>query len=255
MWSYAFHTRAASQGIAEWAHASLAVPRDDVFAGVLLVGLAIGLARRRYTAVLPFVAAGVLAADAVRCEVYLLLVGIGLLAAAVDRARSVRVLELAGRVAVLTTVLVLGAVGVLGPPGGRDNTLTGLDPAFVPTRQIASLPRGCRLLDSYDLGGWVIWLRPGLRVSLDPRNDLYGAAALRTQVRVDDGDQGALSWVARHDVTCALLVPRSGLVAELEAQHWQVVSTGKAAIALVAPRGAHPGQPAGSGPGRPARSR
>ncbi|MCC6494688.1 MAG: hypothetical protein IT193_00355, partial [Propionibacteriaceae bacterium] len=40
---------------------------------------------------------------------------------------------------------------------------------------IAAIPEGCRVVNTYDVGGYLLLLRPDVLDSIDSRNDLFGA--------------------------------------------------------------------------------
>ncbi|WP_211287035.1 hypothetical protein [Georgenia soli] len=88
-------------------------------------------------------------------------------------------------------------------------------PSIYPSASITdAIPAGCRLFNSYVLGGWVILERPDVPVSLDSRNDLYGVervvtfeSAVRGQGDLDEALSGA---------ECVLVPLESGLAEALK---------------------------------------
>lgn len=103
----------------------------------------------------------------------------------------------------------------------------------LPTMAIRSLPSGCRLFNSYPVGGPVILLRPDVLVSLDSRSDLYGEPEV---VRL-----GAMSPddLSESGVTCMIVKRQSKLAARLyEDPMWRVVLTDHDYV-LIVPAAGH----------------
>jgi hypothetical protein len=78
----------------------------------------------------------------------------------------------------------------------------------------AALPNGCRLLNEYGDGGYLILVRPDIPVSQDGRNDLYGSERLRQQERLlnERDPERAAPALYRLGVTCVLLRSDRGLI-------------------------------------------
>lgn len=108
-----------------------------------------------------------------------------------------------------TAVLVIAAgVAVFNLPSiGRP------DPAHFPSASIKAIPPGCKLFNEYQLGGLVILQRPDVLVSIDSRNDLYGAERVTQSLRVLDGQGDLDEGLAGAD--CVLVPPTSGLASRL----------------------------------------
>ena len=205
------HVHDASTGlIVEWQRLDVTDPTQaiTVLAGLSALGAALYRRWWRPVAVLGVLAAGSVAA--VRFQPILAVCAVPVLAAAVDTpalrrwATRRRVLL---RIAVGTLVVAYGVLAAQAVPHlGR--------PAY-PVRPTAALPSGCRLVNSNDLGGLVILLRPDVPVSVDSRNDLYGRTeALRFKHLVDRGTPAELDPMG---VDCALVPARSGLGQRLAA--------------------------------------
>jgi hypothetical protein len=106
--------------------------------------------------------------------------------------------------AVTFLVIALAGVGHLGRPDS-------------PARAVAALPSGCRLFNGEIVGGLIILRRPDVAVSLDTRNDLYGAARLRAHYAVENAAGGGPGAMAALGVTCVLVPPETPLAAQLRA--------------------------------------
>jgi hypothetical protein len=232
VWPYAVSTRGKSQMIAEWAHFAPTSFGNDVFVGLGLAALAWTLRRRHWAAAGAIAVGLALGVDAVRNEVFILLTGVGALSAICGLGGGLRRARAAKVGAALAGLVLLAAAFVAGAPA-RNMDLAGPNPRLVPVAQIEALPQGCRLLNSYDLGGWVIWLRPGLRVSQDPRNDMYGAPMIDKESAVLAGGPGAMGWVVDHHVTCVIARPRTRLFSSLRRAGWRLLSAGPAGQAWV----------------------
>ena len=232
VWPYALATRGQSQVIQEWQHWSPSSPRSILFAAVALVSLAIACRHRDWTKAVVLCVTGVLAFDALRNEPFLLIFGVGPLAALFSIPSPNRAFAYGRRAVSLGLAVLL--VGTFASRGPVNNALSGLDPAVVPVAQIDALPSGCRLLNSYELGGWVILLRPDIAVSQDPRNDVYGSATVLTQLHVLLGYPSAMAWVSQHHANCVLAPPDYGLLTDLKKAGWTEISSGKAAETWVA---------------------
>jgi hypothetical protein len=129
-------------------------------------------------------------------------------------------------------ILVLGIVNLSDP--------RGVDPTTLPERSTAAIPAGCRLLNEYGHGGYIIATRgPAVRVSQDTRQILSDAEIVR-QHRVLQGRPGALRWLDEHRVDCVLLEPDRELRDQLEVRGWTVEARDPSGVLLIRP-GSTPG--------------
>jgi hypothetical protein len=102
------------------------------------------------------------------------------------------------------------------------------DPAKFPSAAIRAIPAGCTLFNEYDFGGLVILERPDVLVSLDSRNDLYGAEQVTHHSQILSGQGDLSSGLMGAD--CVLVRPASNLTAWLEASSdWSLSFAGSAA--------------------------
>jgi hypothetical protein len=201
---------ASTDLIVEWRRWS---PADAVQTLTLAVGvlaLATALAKRywRLATILAVLAVGGILV--VRFQPILAVCAVPVLGTALDRPAlrrwaHQRRLLLGGALAALVVAYGVLAVQAL-PHLGR--------PAY-PVRSVRALPTGCRLANSYDLGGLVILLREDVPVSIDSRNDLYGRnLAIRFKHLVEKPTDGA-AQLADLDVECVLVPGTSGLAKQL----------------------------------------
>jgi hypothetical protein len=75
---------------------------------------------------------------------------------------------------------------------------------------VAAVPAGCRLLNEYTVGGYVIWYRPDVPVSQDGRNDVYGKHLLQQQrdvLTAKPTPDASLAQLDRWGVDCAIVRP------------------------------------------------
>lgn len=93
------------------------------------------------------------------------------------------------------------------------------DPAHFPSAAIQEIPVGCKLFNDYQLGGLVILQRPDVAVSIDSRNDLYGARRVDRSLNAIEGRgdyEGELQGAG-----CALIPPDTELAGLLrESPFW-----------------------------------
>jgi len=130
-------------------------------------------------------------------------------------------------------VLIGGAVaGIAGLSVLAVPAFTHLGRPEVDPRVLDALPAGCRLLNEYILGGHVILYRPDVPVSLDSRNDVYGAADVRRlQGAFDVPTEGLTETLG---VTCVLTRTDRRLAAALRADpRWRTAATGGGVTVLV----------------------
>jgi hypothetical protein len=100
---------------------------------------------------------------------------------------------------------------------------------------VRALPAGCRLLNEYILGGHVILHRPDVRVSLDSRNDLYGASEVRRLQAMFDSPASGPGPVALDEmgVTCVLTRTDRPLAARLRTDPtWHVAADDGSVVAF-----------------------
>jgi hypothetical protein len=92
---------------------------------------------------------------------------------------------------------------------------------------IAELPRGCRVLNDYQLGGALIMFRPDVKVSVDSRTDLYGRAAIERNANLLDdlGTPNLSETLDESHVRCVLAPTNSQAVRSLQGEpnHWRVL--------------------------------
>jgi hypothetical protein len=124
----------------------------------------------------------------------------------------------------LTIVAVTALVAINLHAVGRP------DPAVYPSRAIAAIPDGCTLFNDYMVGGLVILERPDVKVSLDSRNDLYGAERVdKFMYFIQGGDGDPAVLLAGAD--CVLVPPSSGLAQRLRADPgWKLVAAETASV-------------------------
>jgi hypothetical protein len=87
------------------------------------------------------------------------------------------------------------------------------DSATYPVGLVAAIPHGCRLFTNDSIGSYVILARPDVLVSLDSRDNLYGAL-LPAEERVLHGEGNLSSGLAGAD--CVLVPLSYGLAARLQ---------------------------------------
>ncbi len=184
LWTHAAEVRRISRGsISEWeplwnrgagGFVALVIVVVVVIAAVRLGGL------RRLELLGPLVLAALLAVDAIRSFPVFAVVAATVLPPLLPGGSPLsadrrRLLSVGGGAAlVFALVVAVPRVPTTTDPSGT----TPVDP-------VAALPSGCRLLNDYAFGNWVMFDRPDVPVSDDGRNDLYGTYAFRDQLISD----------------------------------------------------------------------
>lgn len=220
----------ASTGlVAEWAPLDPADLLQDLSMAAGLLGLALAARARRWALASALVVTVVAGAMAVRILPIVVLLAVPAIAAAatplLGRWVAGRRLVLAPAAALVVVLLVVPAVQQLGRFGKPSS-------ALYPERLVAEIPAGCRLLEPYVIGGYVTLVRPDVRVSVDSRNDLYGAGLVRANERTVDGRDPDASLLAR--AGCALLPATSPTVDRLEASSaWRTLDRTSSTVLLV----------------------
>jgi hypothetical protein len=208
LYTHAAAVRSASQTIREWQRFDPVASPDRYVGWFVLtgiVGLLVTRRWRRAEIALPVVLLGALTFDAMRNGPLLAIVlapevALGLSRVTFPRLEHGRVFAAALIVAwaVLCYALVPFAIDNAGKPRAGDYS----------ARVVAAIPHGCRLVNEYHHGGFVIWKRPDVTVSQDGRNDVYGAARLATQDDILDARPSATdarTWLEKHYVGCVLV--------------------------------------------------
>ncbi|HVB46190.1 MAG TPA: hypothetical protein VNF47_26255 [Streptosporangiaceae bacterium] len=223
--------RSASAGVVtEWNHFDPASPLQWAILAAGIVALV--LTARRGDAILAAALSVAIAGalTALRIQPILVLLTVPVLAAAGSGpavrsyVRSRRVVLYPGAAALVLAVAIVAApsLGHLGRP----------DSAIYPRWLVAQIPPGCRLFNSYLLGGFVILQRPDVPVSLDSRNDIYGRARIVADERVLRGQGDIASELA--GAGCVLVPPSAGLARRLARDPaWVVRAAGPAAALYV----------------------
>jgi hypothetical protein len=218
---------ASSSNISEWQPLDPAAPLQMLMflPGVLALVIA---ARRRdvvHAAALSVTAVGSL--QAMRILPILLLIAIPVLASAATRPATLRYVTSRRRMLTQVACIGLGVVTVLA--GLASTHLGRPDPAAYSSDVVQAIPAGCRLYNSYTAGGYVILERPDVRVSIDSRNDLYGARRVTESVAETSARRGDLDSLT--GAGCVLVPPGSGLAERLgRSQAWEKLAEDSAAV-------------------------
>jgi hypothetical protein len=136
----------------------------------------------------------------------------------------------------VTAALVVGGLLMVGPAAQRRAT-----DATYPTGLLAALDEAmaadpdAHLLNEYTWGGWLIAARPGLRVFIDGRSEVYGDAQLARYAAIAAGGTAGLATLDRLGVDLALVRADSPLVAALEATSWQRLGADAVGVLLASP--------------------
>lgn len=202
---------ASSDVVVEWQHLNPTSPAQMVMLLVGIAGLVVALRRHDavFTAALGVATVGSLLA--IRILPILVLLAVPVVAAALtrlaseSRARRLRRLVVAVAVAVLASLVAL-AVPSLAHVGRPD-------PELYPAAVVKQIPEGCHLFNSYLIGGFVLLERPDVLVSMDSRNDFYGAERVLAAERLVRGEGDLETGLA--DAGCVLVPPSTGLARKL----------------------------------------
>lgn len=204
--------KTASAGIIEWQPLNPGDPVQVVTFALGVVALVIAAARRDvvFSGALMVAAAGSLVA--LRILPVLLLLALPVLMSGASRSFVLQYFQsrrkMLAQGAALGMAVISGLVAFNLPAVGRPN------PAVYPSDIIHTIPPGCHVFNGYVLGGLLILERPDVKVSLDSRNDLYGAdrvAALAGFIESGDGDLA----VKLSGADCVLVSPDTGLATRL----------------------------------------
>lgn len=177
-----------------------------------LLALVIAAARRDIVFSAALLVAGAGSVVALRILPVLLLLAVPVLMSGASRSFVLRYFQSRRRMlaqgAALGMAVITGLVAFNLPAVGRPN------PAVYPSGIIQAIPPGCHVFNGYMLGGLLILERPDVKVSLDSRNDLYGAdrvSALAGFIESGDGDLA----VQLSGADCVLVSPGTGLATRL----------------------------------------
>ena len=165
---------------------------------------------------------------------------VALLGSALVMAACAAILLLARRLGGSAPAAGVGALAVRAVTG-----LPHVGATIYPIAAVRALPSGCRLFNSYLLGGIVILERPGVPVSIDSRNDLYGRRAVRAEQRILTSRSGGPGVLRRLSVTCVLIPAATGLAGQLRlSPAWRQVTRDPAGTVFVRRGTLQPGPPA-----------
>lgn len=100
--------------------------------------------------------------------------------------------------AALVPMIVLSVASFA--PGSR------IDRAEYGASVVKKVPSSCKLLNSPEMGGPIILLRPDLKVSLDGRNDMYGDVTYIDQnhALLSTKPEVSKKWISENNITCVL---------------------------------------------------
>jgi hypothetical protein len=177
----------ASAGvISEWAPLNPTHPVELVALVLAVCGLVCAIRLREPVVAVALVITAVGGVFAIRLLPIAALVAVAPLAAVLSapallaRLRGLRAVTIPGTVVWLALAGWLAA-GALTHPGRPDAGL--YSPAA-----IAAIPAGCRTVNTYAVGGYLGLVRPDVLVSIDSRNDLFGAERVLAATDLVNGD-------------------------------------------------------------------
>jgi len=229
-------------GIAEYRRPDVTNSLDIMVLALAIVAV-VGLVRsgrgRSPTIVLPLVLLAANAVDGIRSVPMFLVLAAPEIALAFgtlvspawrDRLRRHHLGPLA-----LGAALLVGAAAVLG---AINITRAGeVDRSGFPVAATGAIPAGCRVLNEYNQGGYIIFRRwPEVAVSQDSRADIFGRDLLveQQEILADDAGADAEAWLRRNRVDCVLARPERALVQRLRTSpEWREVEAEKAGVLLV----------------------
>jgi hypothetical protein len=221
----------SSAYITEWAPFNPASPVQDLTMAAGLAALIIAWRRREAILLAALVVCMAGSVEAVRFQPFVVILAVPLLAALVSVPPEPIRRYLTSR---RTMFRQCGALGVAGLFVVTAPSLTHLgrpDQSIYPAALVADIPHGCRLFTTDLIGSYVILARPDVPVSLDGRNNLYGAVEL-----AEERTLHGLGNVSRGLAGAGcVLVPRSyGLAPLLRHDgEWQLRATDKFAVLYV----------------------
>lgn len=108
-----------------------------------------------------------------------------------------------GSVAVVFSIMAVGSVTFIG--GDR---VSGGEYGYTLMNQI---PENCKMYNEQAFGGPLILLRPDVKVSMDGRNDLYGAEEYLKQIEVARHTKDTQSWLDENKIGCILVNGNRGI--------------------------------------------
>ena len=190
-----------------------------------LVALAMSVRRRDPVFVGALVVSTAGAVTALRILPILVLLSIPVLASAGPFTRYAR-----SRWHILSVgvVCLVGVIAVVAVPSlghiGRP------DPATYPRAVVRAIPSGCHVYNDYLQGGYILLERPDVAVSLDSRNDVYGAARIAESQRVLRG-QGDIDR-ALAGAGCVLAPANSELSKRLAGEPAWILRSSSATLVL-----------------------
>lgn len=230
LFSQTMQVRAESTVVIEWQPFNPADPLQLALFAVGLLGLGVAVWRRDpiFAAALTVSACGSIAA--MRILPIFVLLALPVLASVMSRGVVIRFLASRQRMLARGGGVLLAVVFGLAlynlPSFGRP------DPARFPELAIKAIPAGCKVFNEYHLGGLVILQRPDVKVSMDSRNDLYGAELVRESWQVVRGKVDPSEGLAGAD--CVLVRPTSGLAGQLRTSpEWDMTAAESAGVLFV----------------------
>jgi hypothetical protein len=115
---------------------------------------------------------------------------------------------------------------------------TAARPGDVPTgldSGLDALPESTRVLDWYDIGGWLAWQHPELQRYVDGLTDAYSAAHLLRYASLVEAGPGWHRQLRAADLQAAVLPVGNVLAKALKASGWTVVASDAGYALLVSP--------------------
>lgn len=79
------------------------------------------------------------------------------------------------------------------------------------------------LFNSYNLGGYLLWMLPEYLVFIDGRADLYGDEVIQEWMDISNGTDEGVRQLETRGIRLILLEAENGLIAKLDPQVWQRV--------------------------------
>ncbi|MBI4491276.1 MAG: hypothetical protein HY690_00580 [Chloroflexi bacterium] len=240
--TYAGSANASMRYIVEWQSPDFHQPYFLLFAGSLLLSMALGLARRPLgaTEALWMLGFALMALQSVRHMALYAVVATPLLGARLQAEvptfrRSLAALQRPRLIAFTLPLVVAGAAVLLPARAAQDGTGPQFgwepSPATYPSGAVAYLRAhdpGGNLFNEYGWGGYLVYqLYPQRRVFVDGRADVYGDALLDTYWAVVDLRPGWRQTLDRHDVRLVLVKKESFLAVALQDDPaWEEVFVG-----------------------------